>query len=225
MQPQQQALSNHQHSLENNMTVEKNSHHNLPASLSDQAANILKQTTRANPLLRFVTGKYKIGEDEIAAGREYVVFPMEWTRGWTKWHDGQIVAGSERLGKVAAGFVPCEREELGDTDPSQWEDEDSDPWQMQNMLPLEDAETGEFVVFVSSSFGGKMAIEKLCNRVARDLNAGRNLGNPTIKLGIAEFSTKKYGKVSRPEFTIISWENEDAPLPPIKDAVGDEVPF
>jgi hypothetical protein len=199
---------------------------NLPAKLSNEAANILKQTTRANPLLRFIKGKYKIGDEEIPVGREYVAFPLQWTRGWVKWQDGQIVAGSERLGKVADGFVPCDRDELGDLDKTQWEDVDSDPWQLQNLLPLEDAETGEFVVFVSGSFGGKMAVEKLCNRVARDLSAGRNLGNPTIKLDIGEFSTKKYGKVPRPEFTIIAWENETAPLPPIKDALGgDSIPF
>jgi hypothetical protein len=198
---------------------------NLPAKLSDEAANILKQTTRSNPLMRFIKGTYKVGDEEIALGREYVAFPLQWTRGWVKWQGGQIVAGSERLGKVADGFVPCERDELGDLDKTKWEDADSDPWALQNLLPLEDAETGEFLVFVSGSFGGKIAIEKLCNRVAREISAGRNLGNPTIKLDVAEFNTKKYGKVPRPDFIITGWENEDAPLPPTNEAMGDEIPF
>jgi hypothetical protein len=46
----------------------------LPATLNDAAVNILKETARANPLLRFKKGKYLIGEDEIPAGREYVAF-------------------------------------------------------------------------------------------------------------------------------------------------------
>jgi hypothetical protein len=198
---------------------------NLPAKLSDEAANILKQTTRANPLLRFIKGTYKIGDDEIPLGREYIAFPLQWARGWVKWEGGQVVPGSERLGKVAEGFVPCERDELGDIDKTQWEDADSDPWQLQNMLPLEDAETGEFIVFVSGSFGGKMAVEKLCNRAAREISSGRNPGNPLIKLDVVEFVSKRFGRVPRPEFTITGWENEDAPPPPIKEVMGDSNPF
>ena len=85
----------------------------LPATISDAAVNILKETARANPLLRFKKGKYLIGEDEIPAGREYVAFPLEWTRGWVKWEGGQIV--DERVGKVGEGFVLLERDELGAT--------------------------------------------------------------------------------------------------------------
>jgi hypothetical protein len=199
--------------------------------LNDAAANILKETARANPLLRFKKGQYLIGEDEVPIGREYVAFPLEWARGWVKWHDGQIT--DERLGKVGDGFRLLDRDELGDLDKTKWEEPDSDPWQQQNMLPLEDAETGEFVVFVSGSFGGKIAIEKLCNRVARDLGAGRNLGLPTIKLGVTEFKTKQYGNVPRPEFIILSWENEpqqDAVISPtlvpsLAKEMNDEIPF
>jgi hypothetical protein len=201
---------------------------NLPATLNNAAVNILKETARSNPLLRFKKGKYLIGEDEIPVGREYVAFPLEWTRGWVKWESGQIA--DERVGKVGEGFVLLERDELGDLDKTKWEDPDSDPWQQQNMLPLEDAETGEFVVFVSGSFGGKIAIEKLCNRVARDLSAGRNLGLPTIKLGVTEFKTKAYGTVQRPEFIIIGWENEQKGgsviLPePAAKVLDDAIPF
>jgi hypothetical protein len=126
----------------------------------------------------------------------------------------------------------AERDELDDLDKKDLED---DPWQPQNMLPMEDAETGEFLVFVSGSFGGKIAIEKLCNRVARDLSAGRDLGAPTVKLDITDFKTKQYGTVPHPEFTIVSWENEDrkdvvlppAPPPPLSAAkdFNEIIPF
>jgi hypothetical protein len=200
----------------------------LPATLNDAAVNILRETARANPLLRFRKGKYYLGESEVALGRQYVAFPLEWTRGWVKWEGGQIT--DERLGKVGQGFVLVERDELGDTDKTKWEDPDKDPWQQQNMLPMEDVESGEFCVFVTGSFGGKIAIEKLANRVARDISAGRNLGAPTIKLGVTEFTTKQYGSVPRPELTIVGWENEQnggSVLPPesAAEALDDATPF
>lgn len=144
---------------------------NLPAQLSDGIDHILKQTARSNPLLRFRKGKYFIGDDEVPLGREYIAYALDWTRGWVKWQQGVIVA--DRLGRVADGFVPPEREELGDNEGGKWEG-GNDPWVLQNILPLEDAATGEFLLFVSSSFGGKLAIEKLCNRVARSQSRPRS---------------------------------------------------
>jgi hypothetical protein len=197
----------------------------LPARLDEAADNILRETSRANPLLRFKKRQFLIGDDEVAPGREYRAFPLEWTRGWVKWHDGAIV--EQRLGRVADGYRPPERDQLGDCNESEWPD-GKDPWIFQNLLPLEDCETGEIAVFVSSSFGGKIAVERLCNRVARDLKSGRDLGRPTIKLAFSSFRTKQYGEIDRPEFEIVSWENErqhDQVLPPMKNVLSDEISF
>jgi hypothetical protein len=205
---------------------------NLPAKLSDSVDFILKETARSNPLARFKKGKFFIGEDEVPVGREYNAYPLDWVRGWVKWENGAVIA--EHLGRVADGFVPAERPELGDTDKLKWE-EGNDSWQLQNMLPLEDAETGEFLVFVSGSFGGKLAIEKLCNRVARDLKAGRDRGLPRIKLAVAEFNTKNFGEVQRPDFVIVGWERDDrvpspsdlppGDIPPGAKGLSDTIPF
>jgi hypothetical protein len=175
----------------------------LPAQSSggDAVNNILKETARSNPRLLFKKGKYFVGENEVLLGHEYVAFALDWTRGWVKWADGNIV-NAEHMGRVADGYVPPERDELGDTDKSQWPDDGSDPWQAQNILPLEDVESGEFLIFVAGSFGGKFAVEKLCNRVARDLKAGKDRGLPIIQLAVAEFSTKSYGNIARPNFPI-----------------------
>jgi hypothetical protein len=140
------------------------------------------------------------------------------------WLKGLPQAGG-RLGRVTDGFVPPQRVELGDNDPSTWDDA-NDPWALQNMLPLEDAKTGEFLVFVSNSFGGKLAIEKLCNRVARDLKAGRDRGSPTIKLPVNECSTKGFGEVQRPDFVIVGWENnkQEPVLAPSDNELNDSIP-
>jgi hypothetical protein len=191
---------------------------NLPAQLSDSADNILRAAKSAVPMLRFVKGKYFIGEDEIPVGHEYIAYPLDWVRGWVKWWDDAVVA--EKLGKVAEGFQPPEREELGDTDESKWPD-GKDPWCRQNMLPMEDRETGDLVVFNSNSHGGRIAIEKLAARVARDLKSGRDRGRPTIGLHVATFTSKDYGKIARPDFQIVGWEYDEVPPPPLDD----EIPF
>jgi len=205
------------------MTNDKNGNGNVPANLSNAAAHLLKATARSNPLMRYKKGKFFIGDDEIPLGREYFAFPREWTRGLVRWENGQIV--EERLGKVADGFQIPDRNELGHTDQSAWEN-GKDPWARQNLLPLEDLETGEFIIFVSSSYGGKLAIEKLVNRYAREIGAGRDLGNPIIRLGTYDRPDTEYGPIPTPKFEIVGWENPEAPLPPIKDALGgEEIPF
>jgi hypothetical protein len=194
----------------------------------DAVDNILKETSRSNPRLLFKKGKYYIGEDEIPLGHQYVAFALDWTRGWVKWEDGNIVNPVVHMGRVAEGYVPPERDELGDNDKSQWED-GNDPWQPQNILPLEDVESGEFVIFVSGSFGGKIAVEKLCNRVARDLKAGKDRGLPIVSLAVGEFSTKDYGKIPRPDFPIAQWERGEEQqqdvLPPLTKDLNDSMPF
>ena len=130
--------------------------------------------------------------------------------------------------KIATAGIPYRvpaDDELGHTDESAWKN-GKDPWALQNLLPLEDRETGEFIIFVSSSFGGKLAIEKLVNRYAREIGAGRDLGNPIIRLGTYDRPNKEYGPIPTPQFEIVGWENPEAPLPPIKDALGGEkIPF
>jgi hypothetical protein len=197
----------------------------LPANLSAGVEHMLKQTSRSNPLLRFKKGKYFIGGEEIPLGRQYIVYALDWVRGFVKWENGAIV--TDRLGRVADGFVLPERSELGDTDEHAWVD-GKDPWEFQNMLPLEDVRTGEFVVFVSPSFGGKIAVEKICNRVARDLKAGRDRGSPTIELAVGVIKTTEFGDVPRPDFVIVGWEHDQhKPVfpPTAENDLNDSIPF
>jgi hypothetical protein len=196
--------------------------HNLPATLQQEAGKMIQETASANPRLVFKKGKFYIEDEEIELGRKYIAFPREWTRGWTKWEDGRPV--HEKLGR-ASEYDPPPRNELGDLDTSQWEDEDKDPWQQQNILPLIDLETDEFVLFCTSSWGGLKAIKKLVNKYYREIQTGRDLGNPIIAIGTYDRATE-HGPMPTPRLDIISWENAEAPLPPIKDALGgEEIPY
>lgn len=168
-------------------------------------------------MLRFKEGEYLVGEDKILLGREYLVYPLDWTRGWVKWADGVIV--DQRMVRVADDIKLPTREELGDNDKSLWEEE-KDPWVYQNILPMDDLETGEYMIFVTSSVGGKIAVETLCNNVVRVYKKGRQSGLPIIELATKLFPTK-FGIKPRPHFPIVRWHD----LSPLGEDMSDAIPF
>ena len=162
----------------------------LPAHLEDVADVMLAQTASSNPLLRFVKGEYFIGDDEIEIGHEYIAYPFDAMIGFARWQDDMVV--EQRLGRIADKFQ-LEREDL----PADQE------WKPQRALPLEDAETHDFVVFVSGSFGGKKAINNLINATARAVKAGRGEATPLIRLAVGSFTSKEYGRIACPSFEIV----------------------
>src|SRR5262249_46358398 len=157
----------------------------LPANLQTLATRLVEvaqeTSSEFQKLLKFTKGHYYIGDDEVAIGREYIAHVHQLMRGWIKFEDNK--PADKKLGKGADGFKVPDREELGDTDQTHWLRDDlgipRDPWVRQSLLPLEDAETGELVVFVTSSHGGTSAIGQLCHV------AGRNVKNGLPKIRLA----------------------------------------
>jgi hypothetical protein len=117
-------------------------------------------------------------------------------------------SSKQRLGRIADKFS-LDREDLP-------EDQE---WKPQRVLPLEDAETHEFVAFVSGSFGGKKAINALINATARAVKEGRGDATPLIRLAVGSFTSKEYGKIACPSFEIVR-----KPVT-IKQEMDDEIPF
>jgi hypothetical protein len=93
----------------------------LPTQTDPGVDVILRETARANPMLRFKEGEYLVGDEIIEMGREYLAYPLDWTRGWVKWEDGAIV--QQRMVRVADDAKLPTREELGDDDESLWDEE------------------------------------------------------------------------------------------------------
>jgi hypothetical protein len=185
---------------------------NLPVEWRRAAEQLLKAASGAHaPLMKFRKGKYFVGESEIPLGNKFTAYCCDWVRGWVKFRDDEIT--DKRIGRAVDGFEPCERDELGDMNTTEWELDDDkkprDPWVAQNYLPLEDAESGEQFVFVTSSVGDKIAIEILCQRYARNIQRGL----PTVRLAVGTFHTRKYRDTPRPDFPIMSWENDRNPDP------------
>ena len=154
-------------------------------------------------ILKFSKGKYFVGDDEVKLNTDFIAHATQLARGWVKFKGGELV--DRRIGKVIDGFVAPQREELDDNDQSTWEKnergEPRDPWVSQSYLPFENAETGELVVFVSGSAGGRSAIGSLVSTSSRNLHKGQ----PIIQLGIRAYKHKQFGRIENPDFPIIGW--------------------
>ena len=186
-------------------------------------------------ILKFNKGDYLIGEEEVALGTEYIAHTRLWTKCWIKFVDGEVA--QRKVYSVARGETPPERDELDDLDETNWskglDDKPADPWVFQNLLPLENPSSGEVVIFVSPSVGGKIAVAELCKAYAMRAKRIENCGQPIIKLATITFPSKKFNtKVPRPLFEIIAWD-EPSPdgdiemVPPAssKAEPDDEIPF
>jgi hypothetical protein len=189
---------------------------------NDAVQNILDIASSGPvPLLKFKKTKFVVRETEIPIGTKFYAYCGDWQRGWIKFVGDERVDDGEQMGRAADKFYPAERDELGDEDQTQWELDDTtgeprDPWTRQDLLPLENVETGERMLFVTQSFGGRIAIEGLCARWGREIKKGLDKGLPIIRLSTSIFSTKKFGEVTRPDFPLDSWEHESGV--PVKTA-------
>jgi hypothetical protein len=182
-------------------------------------------------LLKFSKGHYLVGTEEIPLGREYIAHVEHWVRGWIKFKHGELV--ERKVGRVADGFVVPQRDELDDTDESLWEKgpggQPTDPWTAQSYLPLEDIESGEILTFVSGSVGGRGAASRLAAQAARHMVT---MGLPRVTLGIESYKHKQFGRIDKPDFSIVGWTNPK-PKPAVvqlvvqknHDEFSDDVPF
>ena len=182
-------------------------------------------------VLKFKKGDFSIADEPVALGTEYLAHTTAWTKSWIKFVDGEVA--ERKMFRVALGEQPPEREDLDDLELIGQKDSDgmsADPWLFQYLLPLEDVASGEVVVFCTSSFGGRRAIADLCSTYAKRTQK-TGCGQPIVRLATAEMPTKKFGKVPRPLFEIVRWDDADdialiEPSPPTsRGDMDDEIPF
>jgi hypothetical protein len=184
-------------------------------------------------MLKFKKGEYFIGEEEIPLGTEYLAHAVGWTKSWIKFADSEVT--ERKLFRVAKGEKPPVREDLDCRNEDEWPEgldgHPADPWVFQYLLPLENMKNGEVIIFVTSSFGGKRAVADLCDAYAKRTKK-TGCGQPIIQLAKTDMPTKKYGRVPRPLFEIIGWDQQEAAgdievIPPAASEADfqDEVPF
>ena len=202
--------------------------------METEADNILtasQEDCGFEKLLKFKKGKFYVQDDEVPLGTEYVAHTNQWTYCWIKFIDDKVA--DRRMFKVAEGIAPPERDELDDNDPSNWkigvDGKPKDPWSLQYLLPLENLENGDVVIFTTPSVGGKMGVAEPCRAWARRAKKGSR-ALPIVKLSTTDMQTKKFGAVPRPLFEITDWDETPASgvevIPPsTADEVDDEIPF
>jgi hypothetical protein len=152
--------------------------------------------------------------------------------GWIKFN-GEGEPPGRVGGLLYDGYVMPPREALGDTDESDWplglNDEPSDPWLHQQLIPLQDTATGEVLCFGTTNPTGRTAVGALLRAYNRKRRA--NAGEvPVIQLAPSSYQHRTFGKVNIPAFKICSWvkydgTSEPQPEPSLAAEVQDEIPF
>jgi len=212
-------------------------------TLDNADANILsaaKAEAGFEKLLKFRKGEFSIQDDVVPVGTEFLAHAAAWTKTWIKFIDGKLV--ERRLYRVARGETPPLREALDDLDQASWprghDGKPADPWVFQYLLPLENLETGELVIFATQSVGGRRAVSDLAESYGKQAlakrKANQHSGQPIVRLGVADMPTRNFGKVLRPVFEIVGWDemaSREGPETPLEkvasasDDMDDEIPF
>lgn len=177
---------------------------------ASEAGNNLK-------LLKFVKGKWEIGDDTVPDNTEFIALVDQIARGWVRFDDGKVT--DQVIGKIADGCKPPQREELSDNDPASWLEKDAngaprDPWVKQWCLPLVAVESGDVVTFVTGSKGGNAAVGNLCRVYGHKKRDGLL---PIVALKTGSYKHKQYGRIETPDLPIVGWDGvptvPTAPVP------------
>lgn len=176
--------------------------------------------------IRFSKGLYLLGRgdgERLPVGRTLQAIDV--VAAWTKFVDGRIV-------DQRAGFPLCSREDLGDLDEDLWprgiDGKPDDPWVNQRYLYLLDPDAGEDFTFVTSSWGGRGAVEALVRSVSIKRTSVPG-AIPVVRLDVGYRRSAKFGNVPAPKFCIVGWVGgEVAPTlapAPLSAAIDDDIPF
>jgi hypothetical protein len=168
-------------------------------------------------LIKFSKGRWFQGDNEIAAGTEFLALMRDTALGDVRWEGGKPV--ETRLGFLRDHAKFAQRASLGYLDKSQWETDNRgdprDPWQQQRFLPLLGLETDELYCWAFSSRGARSAFSDLC-RAYSPFRKTNKL--PIVSLQAGHYKHDDYGRVDTPELRVERWdaygEAPGEPAPP-----------
>jgi hypothetical protein len=164
-------------------------------------------------ILKFSDGEWLVGRDNdpLPAGTKLIADVEGLEVGWVRWAD--MRPAEALMGKIADGFVPCRRAELGDADPTLWPRDAQgtarDPWQFSNLLVLMDTRYRIFS-FPTASKGGLGAVSKLSG------SYGKHVRQAPGELPIVALHADSYkhrdrarGTIHVPVFKVIGWTDRE----------------
>jgi hypothetical protein len=174
----------------------------IALSPEQEARALLEEASKGvQVILKFKEGYFHIRGEKMPLGTRYLAYVPNWERQWIRFDDNKV---TDRIRvRVATRKLLPGRNTLSNPE---LEDTDNDPWSLQNVLPLEDIETGQLLTFVTQTAGGKMALEELAAKYSKDVLAGTAQGLPIIELRVNTFKSGFSTEVQKPLFKIAEWE-------------------
>ena len=179
-----------------------------PIAIND-GLSYLAQDASSGTVLRFSKDgtftKPTQGDEKVEEGTQLVC------------HWDQARAGLQRFGQegerpdvrvdLVFGGSPPTREDLGENDESEWPitkmtGKKEDPWRRVMMVPLENPETGEILIFSTMSKTGLRAVANLLHQSARMMQKEPDK-LPVIKLRAGGYNDKRYGWIRVPAFEFV----------------------
>jgi hypothetical protein len=195
---------------------------NLPTTYVDPVEELAAEARNdLGSMLKFIKGKWTIGDDEVPASTKLIVHIDHLVRGWIRFDDRKVV---ERilLRRGDKKKLP-DREDLSYAEESDWPCDSRgrarDPWSKQFFVPMVNVNDGSVVTFITGTVGGRIAVGKLCDAF---LNNDRK--RPIVTLDVSDFKTKDYGTVDCPSFKVIGFEDEPAEPPPTPESTPTALP-
>jgi hypothetical protein len=160
-----------------------------------------------------------------------VVYPQIWA-GRIKFN-GPGNPPERKMGPIFSGFTPPDREGLGDLDQALWEKslegKPQDPWQFQLVVPMQVVETGELVIFSTTSDTGKRTVDNLIEQCQRMQRLEPDF-YPVVKLSIGGFKHRdpRVGWVKTPKLPRVGkapMSDVAAATTSVADDMNDEIGF
>jgi hypothetical protein len=182
----------------------------IATNTSDPYAALAKVAAEESggAILKFSKGEWTSGDDTLN-GATMLADMANLMVGWRKWSDNRIVDAN--IGLAAAGFVPKDRQKLGDLNKDEWPcnniGQPTDPWQFGYYLRLS-AEDGQVYTWSAASAGARRAVGDLTRQVIRKRQ------NPLVRLATSNYRHRVYGKVVVPSLEVVGWSDPDTALAP-----------
>ena len=98
---------------------------------------------------------------------EFVALMADVAQCWVRFENGKLT--HSLLYKLADGFEPCQREELGDPELNleMGQGQAERPVGIQWLLPLQSVDTEEAAIFTTDLVGGSQAVKALIRNITR----------------------------------------------------------
>jgi hypothetical protein len=164
------------------------------------------------------TGEYhRVGKNNtgLMNGQKLACDPADAITGWQRFKDNVPIYC---LGRVADGYQPPEREELGDLDPNK-----KDPWARIDLLPFWDVESREVLLFSATSQGSRDAVANLIGTLVNNIAANSEDSNkvPLVELATDSYVNNHGKQIFYPLFEIVEWIERPAAVrrilpPPVR---------